>query len=178
MQLNSTGVWKPVVLTTAVVAALVAHPAVLAKDRFAAGIRVTEQLVFPSGDMDCQPNTAFPSAALGYINGTGLGTVIGSFTLQSVDCVRSTTPFFTPPYSFSSTTFRLIASNGDQIVASYSGTAELQPTGQLVLQGSFTFTGGTGAFSKVKGGGTLQGVQDISTNPATGFVALSGTISR
>ena len=124
------------------------------------------------------PDASSPTVALGYINGSGLGTVIGSFTLASVDCVRSASPFFAPPFTFSSTNFKLTASNGDQIVASYSGTAEVQPTGQLLLKGTFVFTSGTGKYSKVKGSGTLVGVEDISTFPATGFVTLSGTIDR
>lgn len=156
-----------------------APSSVMAKDKFEAGIQISEMLQFPSSSPDCQPaDWSTSSAALGFINGSGLGTVIGAFTLESVDCVRSASPNFSPPFNFSSTTFKLTAANGDQIIARYSGAAELQPTGLLVLTGSFTFTSGTGKYSKVTGGGTLQGVEDISTFPATGFVSLSGTISR
>jgi len=169
--------WEAVLLTAAAVAASVAPSAAVAKDRFVAGIQISERLV-PSSDPSCQPDTSSASAAQGFIDGSGLGTIIGAFTLESVDCVRSASPYFTPPFTFSSTTFKLTVADGDQIVASYGGTAELQPTGLLVLKGSFTFTGGTGKYSKVKGGGTLQGVEDISTFPATGFVTLAGTISR
>jgi hypothetical protein len=161
-------------LTTAALVASTAPFAAAAKDRFedfTAGIHISEVLQFPSSDPACQPHGS-DSAALGFINGSGLASVIGAFTFESVDCVRSENVFFQPPFEFSSTTFKLTDASGHQIVASYGGTATLEPTGLLVLRGSFTFTGGTGKYSKVKGGGTLLGVENIATNPATGFVTL------
>lgn len=182
MKLNETvRTWKAVALTTAALVASTAPSAAAAKDKqdFTAGIQISEVLQFPSNVSDCQPNDpSAESAALGFISGSGLGTAIGAFTLESVDCVRSATPYFLPPFTFSSTTFKLTTADGDQIIASYGGTAELQATGVLVLKGTFTFTSGTGKYRKVKGGGTLLGVENITATPATGFVTLSGTISR
>ena len=170
----------PLALTAAALVALTgrAAPSVaVAKDRFVAGIQITEWLALGPSE-GCTIDASFPTVALGQITGAGLGTVIGSFTLSSVDCVRSASPWFAPPYTFSSTNFVLTAANGDRITATYGGTAEQPSPGVLVLKGTFTFTSGTGEFSKVKGSGTLQGVQDVSTFPATGYVSLSGTISR
>ena len=174
---------KAVALATAVLVASTAPSASLAKDKddFTAGVQISELLQVPSNLSSCQPSDpSAESAALGFITGSGLGSAIGAFTVESVDCVRSANPlpYFLPPFTFSSTTFKLTTADGDQIIATYGGTAELQPSGVLVLKGSFTFTGGTGKYSKVKGGGTLIGVENIATSPATGFVTLSGTISR
>ena len=118
---------------------------------------------------------------MGRISGTGLGTTgIGAFTLSSLDCVRAASPDFQPPYTFSSKSFRLTTRNGDEIIATYSGTAMLDPaTFLLVLNGTFEFTSGTGKYRKIKGGGSLFGAEDISGFPAArGFVTLTGSIAR
>jgi hypothetical protein len=175
--------WMAVVLTPAALLVLAAPSATVAKEAseaFTAGIQISEVLQVPSYDPGCQPtDPAVESAALGFINGSGLASAIGAFTLESVDCVRSASPlpYFLPPFNFSSTAFKLITAQGE-IVVSYGGTAEMQPTGLLVLKGNFIFTGGTGKFRNVRGGGALLGVENIGTVPATGFVMLSGTISR
>jgi type 1 fimbria pilin len=178
MSMKSARVGKVVALAAAGLVASTGATTAVAKDRFEAVVQISEVLTLGGDNGACAPDVSFPSVALGDINGSGLGPVIGTFTLKSVDCVRSTTSFFTPPYTFSSTNIRLTASNGDQIFASYGGTGDMQPTGLLVLKGTFTFTGGTGRYSRVKGSGTLTGVQDVSTVPATGYVTLSGTLVR
>lgn len=179
---NTLRGWNAVALMAAVLAAAAAPSAAVAKDRseaFTAGIQITEWLQVPSEDPGCQPEGPnYGSAAQGFIDGSGLATVIGPFTLNSLDCVRSAYPSFYPPFTFSSTAFKLIDADGDEIVASYSGTAELLPIGLLTLKGSFKFTGGTGKYGKVKGSGTLLGLEDISTMPARGYVTLTGKISR
>jgi hypothetical protein len=165
----------------ALAAALAAAPA-LAKDKYealAAGIQITEEIGAPT--QECY---AAGGALTGYISGNGLATAIGDFKLTSTDCISSATQPPQPPFSFSSTDFTLAATGGT-IRATYTGTAtpvsELTPW-LLALKGTVTFTGGTGAYSKVKGGGTLTGVEDISPTavglPARGFVTLSGQISR
>ena len=169
-----------VLLATLLLASTLAVPAV-AKDKpepFSAGAQFSEVLS-PSTDPNCQPTASAPgSTATGTISGSGLATNIGFFTVSSVDCVRSTNPYaLTPPFTFSSTSFVLTATNGDKVVISYSGTAQPSSTGLFVLTGQFTFVSGTGEFKKVKGGGTLTGVEDISSNPARGFVTLNGEIS-
>jgi hypothetical protein len=155
--------------------------AALAKDRFepfVAGAQITE-LLGPATDAACQPSSTQPGAtASGTISGHGFATEVGAFTVASVDCVRAGDPFFTPPYKFNSTAFTLTAANGDQLILAYSGTAELNPVGLLVLNGSFTITGGTGALRHAKGSGTLTGVENILVTPAKGFVTLSGKIAR
>ena len=93
--------------------------------------------------------------------------------------MRSASPYgFYPPFNFSSAVLTLTAANGDQIVASCAGTANLQPSGLIRLSGSYSFTRGTGQLMGVKGNGTLLGIEDISVCPAKGYVTFAGTISR
>ena len=87
---------------------------------------------------------------------------------------------FQPPYDFSSKSFKLTTSNGDDLIATYSGKAVFDPaTFLLVLNGTFEFSGGTGKYSKVRGGGQIVGAEDISKlSGATGFVTLIGKIAQ
>ena len=146
---------------------------------FKAGMVINESLGLPS--YECYW-TAPPggSAATGDISGSGWSTPVGALTFKSTDCITSASPppYVLPPLTFSSKTVTLKASNGDLITAEYEGTATAQPDGSLVLSGTFTFTGGTGKYVGVRGSGSLDGVEDISTTPAKGFVVLTGRISR
>lgn len=150
-------------------------------EKFAAAAQIVEGLDF-NVDNTCQPSShGNESTAMGRISGSGLGTTgIGAFTLSSLDCVRAANAYFQPPYTFSSKSFTLTTGNGDEIVATYRGTAVLDPaTSLLVLNGTFEFTAGTGTYKKVKGGGSLIGVEDISGFPAArGFVTFTGIIAR
>ncbi len=173
-------------LTVAVVIACAAPLTASAQDRngktryvpFTAGAQIVEWLV-PGSAPGCEPTPESPNTGIGIIQGSGLATSIGSFTVSSTDCVRSASPYgFYPPFNFSSAVLTLTAANGDQIVASYAGTADLQPSGLIRLSGSYSFTRGTGQFMDVKGSGTLLGIEDISVFPAKGYVTFAGTISR
>lgn len=137
------------------------------------------ELLGPATDAACQPSSTQPGAtASGTISGHGVASVIGGFTVASVDCIRSADPNFTPPFSFSSRQFVLTARNGDTVTMSYSGTASLSPVGLLLLNGSFTITGGTGSFGRARGNGTLTGVEDVLSVPAKGYVTLTGKMSH
>lgn len=145
---------------------------------FVATAQISE-LLGPATDAACQPSSTQPGAtASGTISGHGVASVIGAFNVASVDCIRSADPNFTPPFRFSSTQFVLTARNGDTLVMSYSGTASLSPVGLLLLNGSFTVTGGTGNYRKARGSGTLTGVEDILSMPAKGYVTLVGKLSQ
>ena len=151
---------------------------------FVAGAQISERLV-PGGDVGCLPKSpGTDSTAIGTIEGSGLATMgIGKFTLTSVDCVRASNPYFLPPYAFSSRSFKLRTQDGDEIVASYNGTATLDPVTLLLeLDGSFEFTGGTGKYRNVRGSGRLIGVEDMSGvasgQPARGFVTMTGYIKH
>lgn len=152
-----------------------------AAEKFMAAAQIVEVMDFnvDSSCLAASPGTE--STAMGRISGSGLGTGgIGTFAISSVDCVRATNPYFQPPYTFGSKLLKFTTSSGDEIVATYSGTAVLDPaTFLLVLNGTFEFTGGTGKYKKVRGGGFLVGAEDISKFPAArGFVTLTGSIAR
>ncbi len=165
----------------AVMAVATALPlAAVARDRyepFSAGAQIVEWLI-PGDPVGCTASPG-PNIGTGTINGSGLAIPIGAFTVTSQDCVTSDSPYgFYPPFAFSSSVLTLTTRNGDRIVASYRGSAELQPSGLLKLTGTYTLTGGTGQFQGVKGSGTLVGVEDISAFPARGFVTFIGKIAR
>ncbi len=170
---------RKTLLTVAVMAVAMPMTAA-AKDKtetFVANAQIVEWLV-PGNPAGCAAS-AGPNIATGSISGAGLASAIGAFTVTSLDCVESSSPYgFNPPFAFSSSVLTLTTGNGDQIVASYSGSAELQPNGLLLLSGKYKFTGGTGEFKDVNGSGTLVGVEDISAFPARGFVTFTGKISR
>lgn len=120
---------------------------------------------------------AYGSAAAGSGSGTGLGSVIGAFSFTTQDCVTSASPYFTPPYAFSSRQFMITTTEGEQILGHYQGTGTLQGSGPLSMNGTFTITGGSGRFANASGAGVLEVVEDISTVPAKGFLKLTGLIS-
>ena len=95
----------------ALLGGLAIAPAVRAggTELFVATAQISE-LLGPATDAGCQPSSTQPGAtASGTINGQGVASVIGAFTVASVDCIRSADPNFTPPFHFSSTQFVLTA---------------------------------------------------------------------
>ncbi len=170
-------------------ASAVSLPA-LAKEKFEPFMAVAQisEVLSPSTDSKCPSkkdasgkDAPDVTAMMGTITGSGLSDEIGFFRISSVDCVLSDNPLgFAPPFSFRSASFVLTAANGDEIVISYSGTAaaELTIPGMLTLSGQFTILKGTGDFKKIKGSGTLTGGENIASNPAKGFVLLTGQISK
>ncbi len=111
----------------------------------------------------------------GDISGTGHATHLGNATLVSHDCINPINAIGTE-FSFSSNQLILTAANGDQIFATYSGTFTIQ--GSIgAIAGGYQIVGGTGRFSHATGAGTVQGVEDVTTNPSKGQIQLIGTIS-
>ena len=47
----------------------------------------------------------------------------------------------------------------------------------LECQAPYQITSGTGVYRKAKGSGALTGVENISSQPAAGFVTLNGQLS-
>ena len=134
---------------------------------FKAAFVISELIV--GADGSCQRITT--------ISGSGTASHLGRATLTSQDCVNIA-GFSPVTFNFVSNNVKLQAANGDQLFATYSGTAVLQPAGgALLLSGNFTLAGGTGRFAGATGGGSLEGLEDISTAPAHGMVMLSGRIS-
>ncbi|MGJ9416567.1 hypothetical protein ACHAC9_02190 [Massilia sp. CMS3.1] len=109
----------------------------------------------------------------GTISGHGTSNLMGGkVVFIATDCITPVGPLF----NFSGGKFIVMTTSGDQIYANYSG--QMVPTGvgaQYVFSGAtFQVTGGTGKFSKVTGGGTLTGGEDMITGAGT--IKLSGRV--
>lgn len=108
---------------------------------------------------------------------------LGSVGASSRNCV---VPTPTGALNFFGPKFVLTAANGDQIYASYSGTAAPALTapsggGLYNLGGSFKISGGTGRYQFANGCGTLSGSEIVSANSSgiSGFgrISLQGVLS-
>ena len=81
-------------MTVAVVIACAAPLAASAQDRdgknrfvpFTAGAQIVEWLA-PGSAPGCEPTPESPNTGIGIIQGSGLATSIGTFTVSSTDCV-------------------------------------------------------------------------------------------
>ena len=134
---------------------------------FKADLVIAETLA--AGNLNCD--------AIGIITGSGYATHLGKVTLSSYDCINFTSPTAFIFQMLQGMKVVLTAANGDQLFATYRGSATPQPGGVLLLSGTFSFMGGTGRFARATGTGTLDGVEDISTAPAGGVLELSAQIA-
>ena len=118
------------------------------------------------------PSARCPSQFGGTITGHGTSALVGRVAFVATDCITPMPPLF----NFDQGRFIIMATNGDQIFASYSG--QFVPTGvgaAYVFSGAtFQITGGSGKYSKATGGGALTGGEDMVTGMGT--VQLSGKI--
>src|SRR5262249_16961108 len=111
----------------------------------------------------------------------GIATFSGTSTLVHIDVaydVLSSSPFpldtmaLSPdldssvvPFRFLNGEFTITAPSGDQIFGTFTGTAVEPPQfNSATFNGPFEFTGGTGQFLGVTGGGTFTG-QETDTSP-------------
>jgi len=149
--------------------------AVVVVTLFASGVAEAQSTVPFKGTFAIAESIQFigtPQCMLaGQISGTGLVTLVGKVTLDSIDCIN---PISETEFSFSSDQLVLTVANGDQIFATYSGILRKEgPVG--IISGGYQIVGGTGLYSLARGAGTVQGVEDISTG--IGRVQLNGTIT-
>jgi hypothetical protein len=153
-------------------AALIASSAAAAQvASFSATLGFIETIAGPQGSCD----------AIGSVTGVGLEPQLGVVRLTSQDCINVIgfdTATGVPIYRFAGDGLSFTLANGQMLFGRYEGTFTPQADGTYRIAGQFTVTGGTGRYSKATGGGTLSGVEDISTVPAKGVVQLTGTISR
>ena len=123
------------------------------------------------------PNPALCQSApylAGSTTGSGHANHLGRVTGTAQDCVTPPTAGYT--YTFKDGKLTLIAANGDELRADYSGT--LNPTAVqpiYAITGSYRITGGTGRFSSASGSGQLGGTENLQTGQ--GQFLLTGTIS-
>jgi len=111
--------------------------------------------------------------------GDGTATHTGRYTIVNSHCLNPSTGELTDG-SFLKTT-----ANGDQLSGTYFGQATVvqppAPVGIFAVNGSLTFTGGTGRFANASGTVTMTGRQtaDFSLQPVVTETSLrmEGTIS-
>lgn len=125
---------------------------------FKASVSTQETLSF-----DAQRCPGFAPFLVGTTTGKGTASDMSAVTLLATDCplTQDGVNFF-----FSDGRLTLTAANGDKLTASYSGTLLPVPGANPpvhAINGTFSVTGGTGRFAGARGGGSLQGSEDIVT---------------
>ena len=103
------------------------------------------------------------SGLVGNTIGQGTASHMGAVTLVASDCPL-TNDYVN--YFFSDGRLTLSAANGDKLSASYSGTLLPVPGANPpvhAINGTFSVTGGSGRFAGARGGGSLQGIEDLAT---------------
>ena len=114
---------------------------------------------------------------VGKTTGTGTASHMGAVTVTATDCITPNPHSF--GFAFSNGKLTLMAANGDEIRANYSGTfvplRHSIPFTLYTISGTFTVTGGTGSFSNATGSGDLHGIENILTRQ--GQLDATGTIS-
>lgn len=123
-----------------------------------------------------RPNPATCQAApflSGTTTGSGHASHLGNITGSGTDCVTPTSP---STYSFSNGKLVVIAANGDELRADYSGNLTPSATAPIyVIAGTYRITGGTGRFTNASGTGTVGGLENLLTGQ--GQFELKGAIS-
>lgn len=112
-----------------------------------------------SGTVTVTPLT--PPIASVEIDGTGVATQLGRFTLDVPHIVNQATRIATGTYEFT-------AANGDTLTASFSGQATLVAPGVLTVAETATITGGTGRFDGATGSFTSERTFTVATGQTTG----------
>ena len=115
----------------------------------------------------------------GHIQGVGYSTELGAVSVQATDCFVQTDSSG-QNFAFASkpgTVVTLTTSSGDTLIGTTQGTATGQPFPIEAISGRVTFTGGTGRYKNAAGSGSIEGIENIGTTPATGILVISGTIT-
>jgi hypothetical protein len=119
-----------------------------------------------------QPSSNCSSGQSGNLSGYGNSAQIGRIAFLAGDCFSQNGPIF----SFSDGRFMIATVSGDVIYADYSGQVVL--TGEamkgVISSATFQITGGTGRYSKAKGGGTINGTEDLSNGQGT--IQMNGRV--
>lgn len=138
---------------------------------FKASVVTQEEINFFQPDFARCPG----SGIVGKTSGRGHASHMGAVTLAASDCPVTLDGV---NFQFSNGLLTLTGANGDTLTALYSGMLLLQPGSNPplhVISGSFSVTGGTGRFAGARGGGHLQGSQDLAT--LKGRYEVSGLLS-
>jgi len=113
----------------------------------------------------------------GIISGQGTANYLGRTAISGTNCVTPPAEGAPPVYNFANGNIVLMAANGDMLYGTFSGA--FVPTGKgtifTVVDGTYSFSRGTGRFAAATGSGKLTGTQDIATGK--GKLQATGTIS-
>ena len=109
-----------------------------------------------------------PPLASVLIEGSGIASRLGRFTVQIPHIVNQATRIATGTYTFT-------AANGDTLTADFSGQATLVSPGVLSVAETGTFTGGTGRFAGATGSFDAQRMFYVATGETTG--SFEGVLS-
>jgi hypothetical protein len=102
------------------------------------------------------------------IDGAGIATQLGRFTVEIPHVVNQATRVAVGSYEFT-------AANGDTVTAEFTGQATLVSPGVLAVAETATITGGTGRFAGATGSFVTERVFYVATGFTTG--SFHGTIS-
>jgi hypothetical protein len=151
--------WTVSALVAVVAAALLLPADATAARRF----RVRVDLAQTGGPVADPSRCAAPTEVV-FLEGTGNGAGLGRVTVTASHCIIDDPA----DPNFGNGLMTISGGRGD-IFLSYSGT----DTGG-VLEGTFTITGGTGAYAGATGGGTFSGLGSATEQRGSGV--LEGTI--
>jgi len=113
------------------------------------------------------------------LDGDGTASHVGRYAISNSHCLNLSSGAFT------NGTFVKTATNGDQLFGTYSGAGSVivppVPVGQFQVNGTLTFTGGTGRFGGLTGTAAMSGVQTTDFSlpdfPTDIVLHMDGTIS-
>lgn len=111
-----------------------------------------------------------PGGAQVVIGGSGTASAVGRYGFTSVECFDPGTGTFAGTPTF-------IATNGDTLTGSYTGTvAGTDDPDVITYDEELTITAGTGRFAGMTGSAHVHGVANLATGGYTQW--LSGSLSR
>jgi hypothetical protein len=117
--------------------------------------------------------TSTPGIFAGTGSGAGSATHLGGFTIAVNEMLDVTSPSGEVVLQGRAI---VVAANGDELHWTYSGTGTPpSETGDVLITGTFTITGGSGRFTDATGQGSFEGVGNVVTGRAS--FSYTGTIS-
>jgi hypothetical protein len=155
--------WKVLAFAAALaVMAIISTPAVV----------IAEQVPFKAklaGNAHLTP-TDDPFVLLNHETGEGEATHLGQFQWEDDEVAT-----FVPGGLTVVALFTMTAANGDELYGEFSSVGSFDEDGNLVIQATYNFVGGSGRFIDATGSGTIDAIAFLS--PGLPFVGtFNGTI--
>ncbi len=114
---------------------------------------------------------------IGVISGQGTASQLGRTAISGTNCVTPPTSDTAPVFNFRDGSIILMAANGDTLNGTFSGSFVPTSTPNVftVVNGTYSFSRGTGRFTAATGSGKLTGTQNIVSGK--GQLQANGTLS-